>query len=75
MIQNMVKVGFFIGLICVLLAGYLAFFTELMDSMGTNGILIISLVAGFGLLLLVPSKIYLMIMYFQKKEPGSKKSR
>jgi hypothetical protein len=67
MIKNMVKVGFVIGLLCLILAGYLAFFTDLMDSLGANGIVIISLIAGLGLLLLIPSKIYLMILYFQKK--------
>ena len=52
MIERMVKIGFVVGLLCVILAGYLAFCTDIMDSMGVNGILIISLIAGLGLLVL-----------------------
>jgi hypothetical protein len=66
MIQRIMKVCLIVGLISV------ANFTDLPVSMGANGIVIISLIIGLGLLLLIPSKIYLTILFFQRESEKKK---
>lgn len=56
------------GLILVILGVSLATFTDLTVSMGADGVLMIGLIIGVGLLLLIPSKIYLTLLLFQKND-------
>ena len=55
-----------LGLLLLLLAIYLAVFAELQNSMGMQGIKIIAAIAGTGLILLIPSKIFLSLWLMMK---------
>jgi Kef-type K+ transport system membrane component KefB len=57
----------FMGLALVALAIYLAAFAELQNEMGMTGIKIIAAVAGCGLILLLPSKIFLTLWLMMNK--------
>jgi len=56
-----------LGLALLLLAIYLATFAELQNKMGMQGIKIIAAVAGGGLILLIPSKIFLTLWLMMKE--------
>ena len=58
----------FVGLSLVLVAIYLAVFAELHNSMGMKGIKIITALAGGGLILLLPSKIFLTLLLMKNEE-------
>ncbi|WP_022941434.1 hypothetical protein [Psychromonas hadalis] len=68
------KICFWLGLLLVILGGGLATFTDLTVSMGVQGIVMVSLIIGIGLLLVIPSKIYLLILFLQEKESQSSDS-
>jgi len=53
-----------IGILFVIAGVGLAMFTDLTYSMGSNGVLMIALIIGFGLVLLIPSKVYLTFVFF-----------
>ena len=55
-----------LGLALILLAIYLAAFIELQNEMGMQGIKIIAAVAGSGLVLLLPAKIFLTLWLMMK---------
>ncbi|WP_354624394.1 hypothetical protein [Psychromonas sp. MME2] len=58
------------GIMLVIVGVSLATFTDLTVSMGTDGVLMIGLIIGLGLLLLIPSKIYLTLLLLQKNDWG-----
>lgn len=61
-------VCFWLGLLFVFSGVCFAFFADLTVSMGGNGIVVVSLIIGLGLLLVIPSKIYLLVVFLQEKE-------
>ncbi len=58
----------FAGLTLVITAIYLAVFAEIHNSMGMKGIRIIAAVAGGGLILLLPSKIFLTLLLMMNEK-------
>ncbi len=61
-LKRIMTLVMFIGLALVLVAIYLAVFAQLHNSMGMKGIKIIAGVAGAGLVLLLPSKVFLTLL-------------
>ena len=57
-----------IGAILVLIGIGLVFFTDIYITKGANGVLLIAALIAIGLLLLVPSKIYLTLIFMQKSD-------
>ena len=57
-----------LGLALILLAIYLAAFAELQNEMGMRGIKIIAAVAGGGLVLLIPSKVFLTLWLMMRRK-------
>ena len=58
----------FLGLMLVIVAIYLAVFAEIHNSMGMKGIKIIAAVAGGGLILLLPAKIFLTLLLMMNEK-------
>ena len=62
----------FSGLACITVALYLIIFKEIHVNMGIKGVQIIAGIIGIGLILLIPSKLYLTLMLMKssdKKKP------
>lgn len=66
-IMNTVMV---VGLLLIMTAIFLAVFAELQVTMGVTGVFIITATFGFGLLMLLPSKIYLTLVLMKKNGEG-----
>ncbi|WP_019616300.1 hypothetical protein [Psychromonas ossibalaenae] len=69
LINRVMTVCMVLGIMLLILGVCLAVFTNISVTMGADGVLLIALIIGIGLLLLIPSKIYLTLLFFQK---GSK---
>lgn len=67
-VEKIMKVILIIGLTLIIFGAYLAMFTTVTVSMGSTGILMIGLLLGLGLLLFIPSKIFLLLRFFQNKK-------
>jgi len=67
-IKRLLTAAMFTGLALVMVAICLVVFADLHNTMGMQGIKIISAVAGAGLVLLLPSKIFLTLWLMMKKE-------
>jgi hypothetical protein len=59
-----------IGLALVIAAICLAVFAKLHISMGVTGVMIITATAGIGLLLLLPSKLFLTLLLMKRNDKG-----
>jgi hypothetical protein len=67
-IKRLLTCAMFLGLALVVVAIYLAAFAELHNVMGMKGIKIIAAIAGSGLILLLPAKIFLTLWLMMNKE-------
>ena len=67
-VEKIMKVILIIGLTLIIFGAYLAMFTTVTVSMGSTGILMIGLLLGLGFLLFIPSKIFLLLRFFQNKK-------
>ncbi len=65
-LKRILTIVMFIGLILVLLAIALAVFARLHILLGAKGVVIITVTAALGLLMLLPSKIFLTLMLMKK---------
>ena len=76
-IVRLMKALIYAGLVLVIVAISLAVFGELHVSMGVQGVMIVAGVAGTGLLLLLPAKIFLTFLLMKREqdqhEVGGKK--
>lgn len=68
MLTNLLKGCLLVGVLLIIIGVILMAFTDVTVTMGMNGILMVSLIIGLGLLLSIPSKIVLTLLYLQKKE-------
>ena len=71
-IKKLLTCAMFLGLALILIAIYLAVFAELHNVMGMKGVQIITAVAGGGLILLLPSKIFLTLWLMSKEDSRKK---
>ncbi|PKG39656.1 hypothetical protein [Psychromonas sp. Urea-02u-13] len=67
MLTNLLKGCLLVGVLLIIIGVILMAFTDVTVTMGMNGILMVSLIIGLGLLLSIPSKIVLTLLYLQKK--------
>lgn len=74
-IEKLMKISFIAGLVLVIIGVSLATFSNITVSMGVDGVLLVSLIIGLGLLFLIPSKIYLTFVFFQREEKAKQKKK
>ena len=67
-LQRTMKFIIGIGLLLVITAICLAVFARLHISMGVKGVMIITATAGVGLLLLLPSKLFLTLLLMKQNK-------
>ena len=66
-IMKIMLVALLAGLILTAMGVYLLLFTEVTRLAGIGGILLVVLLLTFGLLLLIPAKVYIIIQLTMKK--------
>ncbi|TWX68141.1 hypothetical protein [Colwellia sp. C1TZA3] len=64
---RLIKVFIFIGLILLILGYYLLLYVDLPTKMGVTGIIICACCIAFGLLFLLPTKLYLTLLLMARE--------
>jgi len=70
-LQRTMKIIIGIGLLLVIAAICLAVFAKLHISMGVRGVMIITATAGIGLILLLPSKLFLTLLLMKQNNKNN----
>jgi len=70
-LQRTMKIIIGIGLLLVIAAICLAAFAKLHISMGVRGVMIITATAGIGLILLLPSKLFLTLLLMKQNNKNN----
>jgi len=70
-LQRTMKIIIGIGLLLVIAAICLAVFAKLHISMGVRGVMIITATAGAGLILLLPSKLFLTLLLMKQNKKNN----
>lgn len=68
---SLLKLSIFVGACLLLLGIYLHNFNETIEQMGVNGIIISAICVAFGLILSLPTKIYLTFLLVKRETEGT----